>query len=54
MELINEKTSAPYLPARSATLASPQKKNELKIFGRGETKTFECVREKRLVNIGVQ
>jgi hypothetical protein len=30
----------------------PQKENEQKIFRRGEAEAFECVREKRLVNIG--
>ena len=43
-----------YFSYRSDALVLPQKENEQKIFRRGEAEAFECVREKRLVNIGVQ
>lgn len=42
-----------YISDRSVTLALPQKENEQKIFRRGEPKTLVCVRERRLLNIGV-
>jgi len=43
-----------YFSYRSDALVLPQKENEQNIFRRGEAEAFECVREKRLVNIGVQ
>jgi hypothetical protein len=39
-----------YFTDRPNTLVLPQKENKQKIFGRGETKTFERVRDNRLVN----